>query len=117
MIGIDLFSGAGGMSLGASQAGIDIKLSVEPEPFAAWTYKHNHKNVAVFNDDIRKLEKINVRKNSQGSIVFGGPPCQGFSTSNQRTRNSNNKNNWLFKEFIRIVKVWKALRFQKMSPI
>ncbi len=106
MIGIDLFSGAGGMSLGASQAGIDIKLSVELDPFAAWTYEHNHKNVAVFNDDIRKLKKINVRKNSQGSIVFGGPPCQGFSTSNQKTRNSQNTKNWLFKEYVRIVKKW-----------
>jgi len=35
-------------------------------------------------------------------ILFGGPPCQGFSTSNQRTRNKENQNNWLFLEFFRI---------------
>jgi DNA (cytosine-5)-methyltransferase 1 len=36
-------------------------------------------------------------------VVFGGPPCQGFSTSNQRTRNEKNAGNWLFAEFFRIV--------------
>jgi DNA (cytosine-5)-methyltransferase 1 len=35
--------------------------------------------------------------------VFGGPPCQGFSTSNQRTRSSKNRQNWLFLEFLRLV--------------
>ena len=34
-------------------------------------------------------------------------PCQGFSTSNQRTRSSQNKNNWLFKEFVRVAKTVK----------
>ncbi|MFA5770964.1 MAG: DNA cytosine methyltransferase, partial [Patescibacteria group bacterium] len=37
-------------------------------------------------------------------ILFGGPPCQGFSSSNQKTRNKNNKNNWLFKEYLRLTK-------------
>lgn len=37
-------------------------------------------------------------------IIFGGPPCQGFSTSNTQTRNTNNKNNQLFEEFVRFVR-------------
>jgi len=106
MIGIDLFCGAGGMTLGAKQAGIDVKFAVEFDKYAALTYSNNNSEVTVFNDDIRKLKNISFkkRKNEQ-LIVFGGPPCQGFSTSNQRTRNKQNPNNWLFSEFIRIIKL------------
>lgn len=105
MIGIDLFSGAGGMSLGAKTAGIDVQQVVEADLHAASTYLANHKpKHGLFNDDIRKYKpkKIEGRDN-EGVIVFGGPPCQGFSTSNQRTRTLSNENNWLFEEFIRVV--------------
>jgi DNA (cytosine-5)-methyltransferase 1 len=40
---------------------------------------------------------------SKDLIVFGGPPCQGFSTSNQRTRGEDNEKNWLYKAFISFV--------------
>jgi DNA (cytosine-5)-methyltransferase 1 len=36
-------------------------------------------------------------------IIFGGPPCQGFSTSNQKNRDMDNPNNWLYKEYVRLV--------------
>ena len=41
---------------------------------------------------------------TQADVVVGGPPCQGFSTSNQRTRSVDNKKNWMFKAFIAFVK-------------
>lgn len=107
MTGIELFSGAGGMSAGAAMAGIDIKLAVEIDRYAAATYACNHKNTRVFNDDIRKLRSIPVKKGRAGSILFGGPPCQGFSLSNQKTRNADNQNNWLFEEYMRVAKLWK----------
>jgi hypothetical protein len=44
--------------------------------------------------------------NKGGTIVFGGPPCQGFSYSNLRTRSADNPENWLFMEFVRVVQVW-----------
>lgn len=105
-IGIDLFSGAGGMSVGAIAAGVDVKIAVENDKFAAITYKANHPNTFLFNDDIRKF-KINGNlktANKDIRIIFGGPPCQGFSTSNQKTRNKENINNWLFKEYLRLTK-------------
>jgi DNA-methyltransferase (dcm) len=105
LIGIDLFAGAGGMSLGAQWAGIQIKLAVENNPYAAATYAHNHPGVSLFNKDIRKLKQIAIERGRDQVIVLGGPPCKGFSTSNQRTRNQNNPNNHLFKEFIRVVKL------------
>jgi DNA (cytosine-5)-methyltransferase 1 len=101
--GIDLFSGAGGMSVGAIRAGVDVKLAVEVDKFAALTFKANHPATNLFNDDIRKFQPIRAKDNSI-KILFGGPPCQGFSTSNQKTRNKINPTNWLFKEYLRVVK-------------
>lgn len=106
MIGIDLFSGVGGMSLGARMAGVDVQFVVEADRYAANTYLHNHTpKHGIFVDDIRKFVPFNLNKSSKkkGVVIFGGPPCQGFSTSNQRTRSINNDNNWLFEEFIRVV--------------
>lgn len=110
MIGIDLFSGAGGMTLGAKQAGIDVRFAVELDKHACLTYQHNNKSVTLFNDDICNLSIIPLKRDKdEPLVVFGGPPCQGFSTSNQRTRSSNNSNNWLYKEFFRVVKMFKPL--------
>lgn len=107
MMGIDLFAGAGGMSLGASAAGIEISLAVEADKHAASTYNWNHPYTPVFCEDIRKLRGAKLSKTGKrrlDTIVFGGPPCQGFSYSNQRTRSRENPNNWLFIEFMRVVR-------------
>jgi len=107
MIGVDLFSGAGGMTLGAKLAGVNVVFAVEADRHAALTYAFNHPGVELFADDIRKLRKIPVSTEGQQTILFGGPPCQGFSTSNQRTRNRANKANWMFHEFIRLARSWR----------
>jgi DNA (cytosine-5)-methyltransferase 1 len=106
MIGVDLFCGAGGMTLGAKLAGIKVVFAVEADPHAAETYAANHPEVNLFRNDIRKLREIPVRRNNEQTILFGGPPCQGFSTSNQRTRGRSNKGNWMFEEFLRLAKSW-----------
>ena len=103
MIGIDLFSGAGGMSLGAIECGINIAHAIESEPNAVLTYKHNHPGTSVHARDIRTIAGSELKVESKKPIVmFGGPPCQGFSTSNQKTRTSLNSNNWLFEEYVRL---------------
>lgn len=107
MIGADLFAGPGGLSLGAALAGIDVRLAVEVDTHTAVTYAHNHPHTTIFADDVRNLKEITIRNRRQAKILFGGPPCQGFSTSNQRTRTLDNPNNWLFLEFMRIVDLWK----------
>jgi DNA (cytosine-5)-methyltransferase 1 len=108
MIGIDLFSGAGGLSLGAKMAGVKIRLAVEKDKAAALTYSKNHHGVVMLNDDIRKLTSIPDELNCQDEqrIIIGGPPCQGFSLSNVRTRNIDNSKNWLFEEFLRVTEIW-----------
>lgn len=106
-VGVDLFAGAGGMSLGAQMAGVDVALAIENDPHAAATYRKNHPRTCVLEQGVETLKSIDVSKKGKSSILFGGPPCQGFSTSNQRTRSQNNATNWLYKEFIRVVGLWK----------
>jgi len=107
MIGVDLFAGAGGMSLGARQAGVDVRLAVELDPHAAETYERNHTETRVVRADIADVERIEVAGNGCPSVLFGGPPCRGFSTSNQRTRGKSNPLNWLFLHCIRQVRGWR----------
>lgn len=98
------------MSLGATTAGIDVALAVEADPHAAQSYRANHPKTQVLTGDVRTLGTAvlrRVRRGTAGTILFGGPPCQGFSYSNQRTRNADNPHNWLFLEFVRVVRTWR----------
>ncbi len=103
MIGIDLFSGAGGLSTGAVAAGIGVKLAIDSDPLCIGSYAHNHRNTDFICEDISAIRNFTKFRSRAKTILFGGPPCQGFSTSNQRTRNASNPNNWLFSEFLRAV--------------
>ncbi|WP_312822763.1 DNA cytosine methyltransferase [Epilithonimonas sp.] len=98
-IAIDLFSGAGGMSAGAVMAGIKVKVAIEYDKHAVETFRSNHPDTEVINEDIRKV--VLDKSYKEPFIIFGGPPCQGFSTSNTKTRNNDNVNNSLFREYIR----------------
>lgn len=100
---VDIFSGAGGLSIGAEMAGIKIKFAVEKDVHAAESFAFNHPGVNVIQEDISKVNPTE-HTDEDVFIVFGGPPCQGFSTSNTKTRNSDNNNNKLFYEFFRFVK-------------
>jgi DNA (cytosine-5)-methyltransferase 1 len=102
IIGVDLFSGVGGLSLGARWAGIDVSYAVELDVSAASTYKSNHPECTLINDSIENISKKDIKIESP-FILFGGPPCQGFSSSNQKTRTLKNPKNALFKHFVRLV--------------
>ena len=110
IIGIDIFSGAGGLSLGAIKAGIDIPIAIEKDPNAAKTFQRNHPDTKLITEDIK-----NVNPHSfdilEPFIIFGGPPCQGFSMSNSKTRNEENTNNILYQEFIRFIRELKPKWF------
>lgn len=105
MQGIDLFSGAGGMSTGAISAGVDVRYAVEIDPFAGVTFAHNHRHTKLFNRDIRGIKSVDFTDldRKEPVVMFGGPPCQGFSTSNQKNRGAENENNWLYREYLRLV--------------
>lgn len=102
LVGVDIFSGAGGMSIGAEWAGVSTIFAIDSDPHASKTYKMNHPNTNSVCGDVKGFDFRKFRP-KQPCILFGGPPCQGFSTSNQRTRTAENENNWLFIEFLRAV--------------
>lgn len=109
---LDLFAGAGGFSKGMEDAGINVVAAVEFNPKIALTYEHNHKTTKMFVDDIRVIEAKDIagefeKRDVQCDLVFGGPPCQGFSMAGKRIRSSfsflEDERNYLFKEYIRMV--------------
>lgn len=111
-IGIDIFSGAGGLSLGAKMAGISVQYAIEIDSDAAKTYKKNHSDAKVICEDIRMINPADLKdKNCPVFIIMGGPPCQGFSMSNTISRNMKNPKNFLFTEFVRFVKELKPIWF------
>ena len=77
---IDLFSGAGGMSLGFLQAGYDIVAAVDNWDQAVKCYSSNFQNHIAYKMDLSDWKGV-VRKfiDSKYDIVIGGPPCQDFS--------------------------------------
>ena len=77
---VSLFSGAGGMDTGFENAGIDVVLANEIVKEAAETYRANRQKNVMVNDDIRNV--MNMLDGFRGvDLVFGGPPCQGFSVA------------------------------------
>lgn len=113
-IGIDLFSGAGGMSLGFEQAGFDVVSAVEIDPVHAAIHKFNFPGCAVVpksvtavsGDDIRRAAGIGE---TTVDVVFGGAPCQGFSMIGQRAL--DDPRNSLVRDFVRIVHELEASYF------
>ena len=104
LIGIDLFCGAGGFSLGLSRNNIDIIIANEIEKDFAKTFKLNHPKTKMINEDIHNINfKMELKKIGYKSIdiLCGGPPCQGFSTVG--SKNKKDKRNSLFWEFLRAV--------------
>lgn len=102
-IGIDIFAGAGGLSLGAQWAGIDVRTAIELNASAVATYRRNHPEANVIDKDIQNVDATQFKDQSV-FIIMGGPPCQGFSMSNTMSRNMENPKNFLFREFVRFVR-------------
>lgn len=102
---IDLFSGAGGLSLGFKQTEqVNIVAAAENNPNARKTYKRNFKEVKRLYPDVRNIDYHELKEAvGQVDIVIGGPPCQGFSNANRQHSTIVSMNNRLVKEYVRAV--------------
>jgi DNA (cytosine-5)-methyltransferase 1 len=113
-IGIDLFAGAGGLSLGFEQAGFDIVAAIEIDPIHCAVHEFNFPDCTIFPKSVSDLSGAEIR-NKIGlgqrriDVVFGGAPCQGFSMIGQRAL--DDPRNSLVREFVRIVAELKPLYF------
>jgi Alw26I/Eco31I/Esp3I family type II restriction m6 adenine DNA methyltransferase len=110
---IDLFSGAGGLGLGFKWANFNILIANDNFTDACNTYKYNNPDTYMIEGDITKKEiKNKILKeiqNQQIGIIAGGPPCQGFSLAGKRL--VDDPRNFLFKEFVELIKIIKPEMF------
>ena len=104
-IAIDLFSGAGGMSLGFEQAGFDVAASVEIDPIHACIHKFNFPDCTVIPKSVQHVTGAEIRElagiSGKVAVVCGGAPCQGFSMIGKRVL--DDPRNSLVKDFVRLV--------------
>ena len=103
---IDLFSGVGGLSLGAARAGFAVCGAVDIDPKANEAHKINFPNTVHLEADIAELTGLALRRalhlNGKSIAgVVGGPPCQGFSPIGRRDK--DDVRNRSFVDFFRIV--------------
>lgn len=119
---LDLFCGAGGMSLGFQMAGYHIGLGVDKEPLPCRTHAHNFNGRCV-QADIEAIDDLTAFIQEHGlervDVIIGGPPCQGFSRVGRgklrQVRNDptyiHDPRNQYYKEFIRFVEALRPLYF------
>jgi len=105
---VDLFCGAGGLSLGFEKAGFKPVLAIDFWNRAILTYNHNHKNKVGISIDIRDVDKSFLTKKLGSDFtnidgVIGGPPCQGFSIAGQRI--IDDERNVLYRDYFQIVEI------------
>ena len=105
---VDLFCGAGGLSLGFTQEGFITALANDIEACCVDTYAHNHPETPrdhIVLGDIREIVS-SIESYLSGvavDVVVGGPPCQGFSMAN-RQRLIDDPRNYLYKSYVEAVK-------------
>lgn len=104
---VDLFCGAGGLSLGFTWAGWKPIIGSDINPAALETHKANIREEVICGDITSEgiidaiVERCQLAKAENPELplfIIGGPPCQGFSTAN-RYDNMNDQRNWLFKSY------------------
>ena len=96
---IDLFAGAGGLSLGLQMAGIEIVAAVESDPHCASTLSLHLPYASIYDDDIRNIALSSYRQ--KVDLVVGGPPCQPFSSGGLRASSSDSRD--MMPSFLRAI--------------
>ncbi len=98
---ISLFSGCGGVDLGFIKAGAKIIWANDIDCDAVKTYKQNIGNHIICKD----IYDVNIDEiPNEADLIAGGFPCLGFTVAKGKSRNINDSINFLYKEYIRILK-------------
>lgn len=106
MKSLDLFAGAGGMTLGFKNVGIESIGAIEIDRFAADTFQFNFPDIPMYHRDIYSFSNEEIKELFDGvDIVAGGPPCQGFSVAGPTQYGIVDKRNTLIMEFFRFIEV------------
>jgi DNA (cytosine-5)-methyltransferase 1 len=103
---VETFAGAGGMSLGLTAAGLDVRGAFDIDPWAVETYRRNI-GVHVSVRDIRSVvgqELLDELGLSELDVLSGGPPCQGFSKQKRGAHLKADERNDLVREYARLIK-------------
>lgn len=110
---IDLFCGAGGLSEGLRETGLQVIAGTDSDPDACATFAHNFPLAAALCGDIRDPAlREQVSDVAAGvDVVVGGPPCQAFSQMRNHTRLIDDPRNSLYREFVRTVAVARPAAF------
>lgn len=98
---ISLFSGCGGLDLGFERAGFDIPIANEYDRSIWETFKVNHPNTTLIEDDVRNIKEDDFPSDVDG--IIGGPPCQSWSEAGS-LRGIEDARGQLFYDYIRILK-------------
>lgn len=112
---IETFCGAGGMSLGLIEAGIDVRLAFDINEMAVKTYNENIADHCLVLDaskvsGLELLEKANLHFGDL-DILTGGPPCQGFSKQKKGAHLLQDERNVLVLHYARLVEETGARSF------
>lgn len=111
---VSLFSGCGGLCEGVRLAGFDVLAAAEWDRFAAETYRHNFAEVPLFENDVKffrrpkakewidEAERFSALDEREVDLVFGGPPCQGYSQIGPR--DIDDERNDLYGQFVRVLR-------------
>lgn len=97
---LSLFSGCGGFCEGIDLAGFEVRGAVEKDPYACQTYRLNFPKIPLFEGDIHAYTPLDG-SGPDVDLVFGGPPCQGFSQIG--TRRLDDSRNTLYQQYLRVV--------------
>lgn len=109
---IDLFAGAGGLSVGLEKAGFQLVAATDWDRWSCETLRANHPDIVVHEGDITKIDIKQFAQTigtKELDLIVGGPPCQGFSQLGKREK--DDPRNQLWREYMRFVAFFKPKMF------
>lgn len=105
---LDLFCGAGGLSMGFIDEDFEVILGIDNEEVALRTFQYNHPNSSTMrlnlfdHSNISQIENFLESSQNKIDVLVGGPPCQGFSLAGKR--DEHDERNRLYEAMVEIAR-------------